>query len=113
MPLLGATYLLQFLDKISLGYSALLNLRADLVGPNNPDLSIPSICANLASSFPQGLRGSEYSWATAIFYFGYFLWTFPTSWLIIRLPLGKYLASVVYVAGLSLAPSCASTIETN
>ncbi|KAL2783879.1 major facilitator superfamily domain-containing protein [Aspergillus keveii] len=86
MPLLGVTYLLQFLDKISLGYSALLNLRADL-----------------------GLRGSEYSWATAIFYFGYFFWTFPTSWLIIRLPLGKYLASVVVIWGAVLACHAACT----
>ncbi|KAL3484945.1 major facilitator superfamily domain-containing protein [Aspergillus germanicus] len=86
MPLLGATYLLQFLDKISLGYSALLNLRADL-----------------------GLKGSEYSWATAIFYFGYFLWTFPTSWLIIRFPLGKYLASVVVIWGVVLACHAACT----
>ncbi|KAL2842294.1 major facilitator superfamily domain-containing protein [Aspergillus pseudodeflectus] len=86
MPLLGVTYLLQFLDKISLGYSALLNLRADL-----------------------GLKGSEYSWATAVFYFGYFFWTFPTSWLIIRLPLGKYLASVVVVWGAVLACHAACT----
>ncbi|KAL2817550.1 putative allantoate permease [Aspergillus granulosus] len=86
MPLLGVTYLLQFLDKISLGYSALLNLRADL-----------------------GLQGSEYSWATAIFYFGYFFWTVPTSWLIIRLPLGKYLASVVIIWGAVLACHAACT----
>lgn len=49
MPLLGFTYLLQLLDKVAIGYSALLNMRADL-----------------------GLVGNQYSWATSIFYFGYF-----------------------------------------
>ncbi|KAJ5669056.1 hypothetical protein N7462_010126 [Penicillium macrosclerotiorum] len=80
LPLLGFTYLLQFLDKISLGYTSLLGIRADL-----------------------GLVGDQYSWATSIFYFGYFAWSFPSSWLIVRLPLGKYLAIVVTLWGIVLA----------
>lgn len=39
----------------------------------------------------------QYSWTSAIFYFGYLVWSWPTSYLIVRLPLGKYLAASVYV----------------
>jgi MFS family permease len=45
----------------------------------------------------QHLVGQEYTWCSAIFYFGYLAWSGPTSYLIIRLPLGKYLAVSVYV----------------
>ncbi|KAJ5650463.1 uncharacterized protein N7484_004186 [Penicillium longicatenatum] len=72
--------LLQFLDKTSLGYTALLGIRADT-----------------------HLVGDEYSWINSIFYFGYFLWSFPTSCLIVRVPLGKYLAFVVVAWGAVLA----------
>ncbi|KAJ5671983.1 hypothetical protein N7507_001110 [Penicillium longicatenatum] len=56
LPILAFCYFLQFLDKTSLGYTALLGIRADT-----------------------HLVGDEYSWINSIFYFGYFLWSFPTS----------------------------------
>ncbi|KAJ5913878.1 hypothetical protein N7504_002761 [Penicillium tannophilum] len=80
LPLLAFCYFLQFLDKTSLGYTALLGIRADT-----------------------GMVGDEYSWINSIFYFGYFLWSFPTSWLIVRFSLGKYLSFVVFVWGAVLA----------
>lgn len=40
----------------------------------------------------QHLVGKEYTWCSAVFYFGYLAWSWPTSYLIVRLPLGKYLA---------------------
>ncbi|KAJ5209300.1 hypothetical protein N7449_003679 [Penicillium cf. viridicatum] len=52
VPLMGVAYFLQFLDKLALSQATLFNLREDL-----------------------NLKGSEYSWASAIFYFGYFAWS--------------------------------------
>ncbi|KAJ5918163.1 hypothetical protein N7454_010538 [Penicillium verhagenii] len=73
-------------NKVSIGYAALLNLRADL-----------------------GLVGDQYSWATSAFYFGYFAWSFPTTWLIVRLPIGKYLSCVVVLWGIILICHAACT----
>lgn len=40
-----------------------------------------------------GISGTEYSWLSSLFYFGYLAWEYPTSRLLQRLPLGKYCAS--------------------
>ncbi|KAL2430458.1 putative transporter [Exophiala dermatitidis] len=45
------------------------------------------------------LTGSQYSWCSAVFYFGYLAWSWPSSYLIVRLPLGKYLALTVFIWG--------------
>lgn len=47
----------------------------------------------------QGLEGTQYNWTSAVFYFGYFAWSWPSSYLIVRLPLGKYLAIAVFIWG--------------
>ncbi|KAJ5219563.1 hypothetical protein N7468_008767 [Penicillium chermesinum] len=76
IPLMGCAYFLQFLDKLALSQSTLFNLRQDL-----------------------NMHGSEYSWASAIFYFGYFFWSWPSSYVIVRLPIGKYLSVSVFLWG--------------
>ncbi|KXG48527.1 Major facilitator superfamily domain, general substrate transporter [Penicillium griseofulvum] len=70
VPLMGAAYFLQFLDKLALSQATLFNLREDL-----------------------NMKGAEYSWASAIFYFG------PSSYLVVRFPIGKYLAVSVFLWG--------------
>lgn len=72
IPLLGFCYLLQFLDKQTLSYASLLGMPQDI------DLS-----------------GAQFSWAASIFYFGFIFWSFPTMYLAVRLPIGKYLAGTV------------------
>lgn len=72
MPLLGFCYMLQFLDKLSLNYSSILGLLKDVE-----------------------LTGREYSWTASIFYFGYLIWSYPTSYLVVRYPVGKYLSVTV------------------
>lgn len=57
-----------------MGYTSILGLRTDL-----------------------NLVGQQYSWASSIFYFGYLAASYPASLLMIRLPVGKFLATVVYV----------------
>ncbi|KAJ5488545.1 hypothetical protein N7539_003435 [Penicillium diatomitis] len=76
IPLMGFCYMLQYMDKLALSQATLFNLTEDL-----------------------NLRGKEYNWASAIFYFGYFAWSWPSSYLIVRLPLGKYLGVAVFVWG--------------
>ncbi|KAJ6031975.1 hypothetical protein N7540_002707 [Penicillium herquei] len=76
IPVMGVCYMLQFMDKLAISQATLLNLRADL-----------------------HLVGQEYTWCSAVFYFGYLAWSWPTSYLIVRLPLGKYLAVSVFVWG--------------
>ncbi|KAL1636201.1 hypothetical protein SLS58_009895 [Diplodia intermedia] len=56
------TYLIQFLDKSSISYSALWGMRQDV-----------------------GLHCSQYSWLTTIFYLGYLVAEFPLNYLFQRL----------------------------
>ncbi|RMZ79847.1 hypothetical protein DV737_g3266, partial [Chaetothyriales sp. CBS 132003] len=76
LPLMGFCYLLQFMDKLALSSSTLLGLLEDLK-----------------------LEGTEYSWCSAVFYFGYLAWSWPSSYFIVRFPTGKYLAVTVFLWG--------------
>jgi hypothetical protein len=67
IPLLFITYNLNFMDKTILSSASVFGLIGDT-----------------------GLRGQEYSWVSSIFYFGYFFWEYPTTFLIQKLPIGKY-----------------------
>lgn len=90
LPIMVFAYMLAFLDKQALGYTALMGIREDL-----------------------HLVGSQYNWSSSIFYFGYlfFSWVvlslekpsylprirYPASLLMVKFPLGKYLATSLYV----------------
>jgi MFS family permease len=74
IPLLTICYFLQYLDKGSLGFASILGIIKD----NN-------------------LRGQEYSWTNSIFFFGYLAFTYPTSILIVKFPIGKYVSVTVVV----------------
>ncbi|EXJ73474.1 uncharacterized protein A1O5_03235 [Cladophialophora psammophila CBS 110553] len=76
IPLMGFCYLLQYMDKLALSSATLLGLLRDL-----------------------DLHGSQYSWCSAIFYFGYLTWSWPSSYLIVRFPTGKYIAMTVCLWG--------------
>ncbi|XHG03982.1 hypothetical protein AWENTII_007265 [Aspergillus wentii] len=76
IPLMGICYMMQYMDKLALSQATLFNLREDL-----------------------NLKGSDYTWTSAVFYFGYFAWSWPSSYLIVRLPLAKYLSVSVLVWG--------------
>ncbi|KAB8257359.1 major facilitator superfamily domain-containing protein [Aspergillus pseudonomiae] len=79
MPLLIISYGLQFLDKTSLSYSAILGLKEDL-----------------------NLVGQEYSWASSIFYIGYLAASYPISLGFVKFPLGKYLSLLIFLWGVVL-----------
>lgn len=74
LPILGFCYFLQFLDKQTLSYASLLGMIEDT-----------------------HLEGTQFSWTASVFYFGYMFWSYPTMYLSVRLPIGKYLGATVYV----------------
>ncbi|KAJ5131264.1 uncharacterized protein N7515_007303 [Penicillium bovifimosum] len=74
MPILYLTYVIQFLDKLSLNYASAYSLIPDL-----------------------GLEGQRYSWVAAIFNFGYLFWALPANLLIQRLPVAKYMGCMLLI----------------
>ncbi|KAJ5518063.1 Major facilitator superfamily domain general substrate transporter, partial [Penicillium expansum] len=85
IPVLFLSYLLQYLDKQAMGYSAILGLRTDL-----------------------HLVGQDYSWASSLFYFGYMVASGIVALLIIRLPVGRFMSAAmgVWAAILMLTVLC-------
>ncbi|RAL08366.1 putative MFS allantoate transporter [Aspergillus homomorphus CBS 101889] len=79
-------YMMSFMDKQTLSYAAIMGIMEDL-----------------------HLTGSEYSWSSAIFYFGYLAFSYPASLLMVRFPLGKYLACTYIVWAVVLACHAATT----
>jgi MFS family permease len=75
------------IDKTTLSYAAIFGIREDL-----------------------NLHGTQYSWLSALFYFGFLAWAFPTNFLMQRLPLGKYLGFNIFMWGffLMLQAACNS-----
>ncbi|KAJ5167242.1 uncharacterized protein N7482_006023 [Penicillium canariense] len=74
MPILYVTYVIQFLDKLSLNYASAYSLIPDL-----------------------GLEGQRYSWVAAIFNFGYLFWAIPANLLLQKLPVAKYMGGMLII----------------
>ncbi|SMQ49275.1 unnamed protein product [Zymoseptoria tritici ST99CH_3D1] len=74
MPLICVTYMIQFLNKLSLNYASAYGLIADL-----------------------GLQGQRYSWVAAIFNFGYLGAAIPANLLLQRVPVGKFTGGCLVV----------------
>ncbi|KAH8901123.1 dipeptide transmembrane transporter [Thozetella sp. PMI_491] len=77
MPILMITFGLQYLDKVTISYAAVYDMRTDL-----------------------NLVGQDYSWANSIFYFGYLVGEFPANYLLQRLPIGKTAAVTLFIWGI-------------
>ncbi|KAJ5985217.1 hypothetical protein N7499_008505 [Penicillium canescens] len=86
LPIMVFAYMLAFLDKQALGYTALMGIREDL-----------------------HLVGSQYNWSSSIFYFGYLFFSYPASLLMVKFPLGKYLATSFMLWAIVLACHAACT----
>ncbi|KAK6369360.1 hypothetical protein LTS17_009703 [Exophiala oligosperma] len=85
LPCMIATYFLQFLDKTTIGYTAVMGLREDT-----------------------NLKGQDYSNVAMIFYIGYLAAEFPTQYLSQRISrLGKYLGANIMCWGAVLAAHAA------
>ncbi|OBT67457.1 hypothetical protein VE03_03041 [Pseudogymnoascus sp. 23342-1-I1] len=85
LPALFVTFLLQYVDKSAMGYTAILGLRTDL-----------------------HLVGQDYSWASSLFYFGYLTASGLVAILLVRLPVGRFMsiAIVIWAAILMLTSLC-------
>ncbi|KAL3442764.1 major facilitator superfamily domain-containing protein [Aspergillus insuetus] len=86
LPIMLFAYMMAFLDKQALNYTSLMGLREDL-----------------------GLVGSQYSWSSSIFYFGYLFFSPIASMLLVKFPLGKYLAMNFIIWSVVLACHAATT----
>ncbi len=69
VPLLFVSYMFQYLDKSAMSNTAILGLRTDL-----------------------HLIGQEYSWASSVFNFGYLAASLPVALIMVRFPIGKFMA---------------------
>ncbi|KAI8067688.1 major facilitator superfamily domain-containing protein [Gilbertella persicaria] len=76
LPLVFLIVFIQFCDKSALSVAAVLGIMEDA-----------------------GLSGSQFSWLGSIFYLGYLLCQVPNHYCIQRLPIGRYLGSVLIVWG--------------
>ncbi|KAL8933976.1 MAG: hypothetical protein Q9216_006129 [Gyalolechia sp. 2 TL-2023] len=79
MPLLCVIYGLNYLDKTTLSYASVMNIKEDI-----------------------NLIGDDYQWLGSMFYFGYLAWEYPTNRLLQRLPLAKYSSFCMIMWGLVL-----------
>ncbi|CAJ2508529.1 Uu.00g135550.m01.CDS01 [Anthostomella pinea] len=84
MPLLFIIYMFNFMDKTILSSASVFGLGDD-----------------------NGLVDQQYSWISSVFYFGYLFWTYPTTLLIARLPIGKYVAINTFFWGAVVALTAA------
>lgn len=84
LAIMFVTYNLNFMDKTILSSAAVFGLKDD-----------------------NHLVGQQYSWVGSIFYFGYLFFEYPTSVLIQKLPVGKYLAGICFVWGVIVASTAA------
>jgi MFS family permease len=87
MPILFTTYLLNFMDKTILSSASVFGLKDD-----------------------NHLVGQNYSWISSVFYFGYFFWTYPTTLLVARLPVAKYITAntLFWGAVVGLTAACSN-----
>lgn len=76
LPLLCFLYALQFMDKTTNSYTAVMGLKEDL-----------------------HMTGSMYSWCGTAFNFGYLIFEFPANYLLQRYPLAKTTAIFIFIWG--------------
>ncbi|RDW82472.1 hypothetical protein BP6252_03584 [Coleophoma cylindrospora] len=86
LPILFISSNFNFIDKSILSSASVFGLAADL-----------------------HLHGKQYNWVSSMFYFGYFVWEYPTTVLIQKLPIGKYVAGDIIIWGAIVAATAACT----
>lgn len=82
-PNTGCRRLIKQIDKTTLSYAAIFGIEDDL-----------------------NLAGTEYSWLSSVFYFGFLVWSLPTNLLMQRFPIGKYLGINIFLWGFFLMLQC-------
>ncbi|GIK02000.1 hypothetical protein Aspvir_006043 [Aspergillus viridinutans] len=83
-----ATYFCQSLDKGTLGFASVMGIQKDA-----------------------SLVGNDYSWLGTILYVGVLVGEYPTNFLLQKLPVGKYIATNVFLWGTVIAVSESSAVR--
>ncbi|KAI1138502.1 MFS general substrate transporter [Hypoxylon sp. FL0543] len=86
LPLLGICYFFYYVDKTTLSYAAIFGIQSDL-----------------------NLQGTQYSWLSSIFYFGWLFWSIPSNLIMQRCPPAWYLAFNIFMWGVLLM--CQATAQ--
>ncbi|KAJ8662415.1 hypothetical protein O0I10_002109 [Lichtheimia ornata] len=86
LPFICIINLLQFIDKSTINYAAVMGFKEDT-----------------------GLVGNQYSLLGSIFYLGYLVYQFPNNYFLQRFPIGRYIGVIVFLWGAVLA--CTATGE--
>ncbi|RSH81048.1 uncharacterized protein EHS24_008482 [Apiotrichum porosum] len=76
LPALGICYFFYYVDKTTLSYAAIFGIKDDLK-----------------------LVGTDYSWLSSIFYFGWLAWAIPSNLIMQRCPPAYYLAFNIFMWG--------------
>ncbi|SCO87567.1 related to allantoate permease [Fusarium oxysporum] len=76
LPVLGICYFFYYVDKTTLSYAAIFGIKQDL-----------------------DLHGTEYSWLSSVFYFGWVVWSIPSNLIMQRCPPAWYLALNIFLWG--------------
>jgi MFS family permease len=84
LPLMCILYLIQFMDKTTLGSSSILGI-----------LKATHLTAN------------QYNWLGTIFYLGYLAFEFPQNWALQRLPVGRWMSLNILIWGVALCSHAA------
>ncbi|KAK1924527.1 major facilitator superfamily domain-containing protein [Papiliotrema laurentii] len=85
LPILGICYCFYYVDKTTLSYAAIFGIKKDL-----------------------NLHGTQYSWLSSIFYFGWLAWAIPSNLIMQRSPPAYYLAFNIFMWGALLMCQAAS-----
>ncbi|KAF9265011.1 MFS general substrate transporter [Marasmius fiardii PR-910] len=85
LPCLAVCYAFYYIDKTTLSYAAIFGIKEDL-----------------------HLSGSEYSWLSSIFYFGWLFWAIPSNLLMQQSPTAKYLSINIFLWGVLLMAQAAA-----
>jgi MFS family permease len=80
LPFVGAIVFIQFVDKSTLGISAVLGIIQDT-----------------------GLTGTQYSWLGSFFYLGFICFQIPNNYLMQKFPIKKYLGTLLFLWGIVMA----------
>lgn len=89
LPYLAVCYAFFYIDKVGIP----LLVIEDVVPRANDSIFSKQTTLSYAAIFgireDLNLHGTQYSWLSSIFYFGFLIWAFPTNFLMQRLPIGK------------------------
>ncbi|CAG9949316.1 unnamed protein product [Clonostachys rosea f. rosea IK726] len=100
LTIMTITATLAALDKVQRQYFQPNRLQREYISRNGTNAL--GYAAIFGIKKDANLQGQEYSWLSAIVYFGFLLMQFPNAWLLTKVRPGKYLAALIIFWGVLL-----------